>query len=132
MDIKKYTPGDWAYEMATRGAGIPLPESIREVQVASVGRAYVTVADGWKTRYGNNAGREEDMFLEEKSDFGSKKLLFLTRKDALDYVEMYRLKVKLRRFASSPLLDDLTLLNLQSIMEIIEGAISLTKGDEVS
>lgn len=83
LTIKDFKKGDKVY-ILTRNLGRNTKPSVREKEVTTVGRMYVSIGDGeWKQKFMNY----DSEYLYEKASFGESDLLFKTMKDAEEYIE---------------------------------------------
>ena len=93
--IRKVQNHKTAYLLRITGY-VPEYKNISEVNIASVGRKYVTVA--------NNAKfaelEHEENYLKEQTNCGWSRYLFAEKQDALDYVEKKQLAAWLTNFVN--------------------------------
>lgn len=93
--LEKFKNHKTAYLLRITGY-VPEYKNISEVNIASVGRKYVTVA--------NNAKfaelEHEENYLKEQTNCGWSRYLFAEKQDALDYVEKKQLAAWLTNFVN--------------------------------
>ena len=117
ITIKDFKTGDTVYVLL-RNKGRNTSPLITEHIVKSSGRKYITLD--------NNDKYEEfkDDFLLQVINYGEKRLLFRTKKDAAEYLERYDLISWFRNQATTNV-DNFSLDQLKKIKEIIENTNSL-------
>lgn len=102
-------------------AYMPEYENISEVDIVSVGRKYVTIANGVKFA---ESEHEKD-YLVEQVNYGWSSYLFVTKQDALDYVEKKQLVTWFAKFTRH--FNDVSLDGLRQIKSIIEDDLKIKK-----
>lgn len=106
-------------------AYMPEYENISEVDIVSVGRKYVTIANDVKFA---ESERERD-YLVEQVNCGWSSYLFTTKQDALNYVEKRQLVTWLAKFTRH--FNDVSLDGLRRIKSIIENDLKTKKKETV-
>lgn len=123
--IEKFKNQKTAYLLKAIGY-VPEYKDICEVDIVSVGRKYVTIAN-----IANNAKfaepEHEENYLEEWANCGWPRLLFATKQDALNYVEKRQLVAWFMK--SKGLLNDVSLESLKRVKNIIENDLKTEKKD---
>lgn len=119
MEIGAFKPGQTAYVMGDdrreRG-GTP----VKEVEIAKVGRKYVTIGGRWGERFRETVGKNKPYLIEE-AEYGSPRLLFPTEDAVRDYMEREKLKEWVRIAAGWEKIDRYTLEQLRAVKKILEG-----------
>lgn len=118
--LDKFKNHKTAY-LLTRNGLIPEYENISEVDIASVGRKYVTIINGVKFA----ESEHERNYLVEQVNCGWPSYLFAVKRDALDYVEKRRIVAWLGK--SENLLNDMSLESLRRVKSIIENDLKTEK-----
>jgi len=92
MEIKDFKKGDTVYVLSqNRGKSV-----ISESTVKKVGSKYVTIDNSWETRYQKETFSDNDNFLYEVTEYGERSYLFVSKKEAEEYVEAEQLELFLR------------------------------------
>lgn len=118
MTIKDFKVGQTAYiledgQRATFGAAA-------EVEVAKVGRRYVTVREcGQETRFFEPAN--STTYLVEDREYGSKRLLFLTTEAVAEHKELIDLQGWVQEATNWLKVKRYTLAQLREVKKILEG-----------
>lgn len=118
MTIKDFKVGQTAYilEDGYRGAF----GTATEVEVAKVGRRYVTVRDmGRETRFFESVN--STTHLVEDRNYGSKRLLFLTTEAVAEHKELIDLQNWLQEATNWLKVKHYTLAQLREVKKILEG-----------
>lgn len=122
--LDKFKNHKTAYLLKTTGH-VPEYKNISEVDIVSVGRKYVTVA--------NNAKfaelEHEENYLKEQTNCGWSRYLFATKQDALNYVEKRQLVTWFMK--SKSLLNDVSLESLRRVKSIIENDLKAEKKEYI-
>lgn len=119
MTIKDFTVGQTAYVYDDKDRRNNPACGYREVVVAKIGRSYVTLDNGWGSKYGVGYGGGN--YLVEKVDAGSPRYLFRTKQDLDDFVEAKWLRVKIRTALDWGHFQNLPLAKLRAIKAILYG-----------
>lgn len=118
--IEKFKNHKTAYLLKITGY-VPEYKNISEVNIVSVGRKYVTVA--------NNAKfaelEHEENYLKEQTNCGWPRYLFAVKRDALDYVEKRQIVAWFEK--SGNFLNDMSLESLRRVKSIIENDLKTEK-----
>lgn len=117
MNIKDFTVGQTAFVYSVGRRNNP-EKGYREVTVKKVGRAYVTLDNGWESKYGVGYGCGS--YLVEKVDAGTPSYLFRTKRDLDDYLEAERLRSELQQAMNWANVKKLPLSTLRAIKKILE------------
>lgn len=104
---------------------VPEYKDISEVDVVSVGRKYVTIANDVKFV---ETERKEN-YLKERVNCGWSRYLFVTKQDALDYVEKRQIVAWLAK--SKNLFGDMSIESLRRVKSIIENDLKTEKKEEI-
>lgn len=118
--LEKFKNKKTAY-LLKRDVHIPEYEDISGVDIVSVGRKYVTIANDVKF----TEPEYEENCLIEQSNCGWSRYLFATKQDALDYVEKRQIVAWLGK--SENLLNDMSLESLRRVKSIIENDLKTEK-----
>lgn len=121
--LEKFKNKKTAY-LLKRDAHIPEYEDISGVDIVSVGRKYVTIANDVKFA----EPEYEENCLIEQSNCGWSRYLFATKQDALDYVEKRQIVAWLAK--SKNLFGDMSIESLRRVKSIIEGDLKTEKKEE--
>ena len=127
--LEKFKNKKTAY-LLKRDAHIPEYEDISGVDIVSVGRKYVTIANDVKFA----EPEYEENCLIEQSNCGWSRYLFATKQDALDYVEKRQLAAWLTNFVTfenDTSLKSLKCETLRRVKSIIENDLKAEKKDDV-
>lgn len=122
--LEKFKNHKTAYLLKMTGH-VPEYENISEIDIVSVGRKYVTIANDVKFV---EPEHERD-YLVERVNCGWSRCLFATKQDALDYVEKRQIVAWLAK--SKSLLGDVSLESLRRVKSIIEGDLKIEKKEEI-
>lgn len=122
--LDKFKNQKTAYLLKITGH-VPEHENIREVDIVSVGRKYVTIANDVKFA---EPEHERD-YLVERVNCGWSRYLFATKQDALDYVEKRQIVAWLAK--SKNLFSDMSLESLRWVKSIIESDLKTEKKEDV-
>lgn len=118
MTIKDFKVGQTAYILEDRYQGAF--GTATEVEVAKVGRRYVTVRDGWQeTRFYEPANGTTH--LVEDRDYGAKRLLFLTTEAVAEHKELTDLQRWVQEATSWLKVKRYSLAQLREVKKILEG-----------
>lgn len=127
--LEKFKNQKTAYLLKTTGY-VPEYKNISEVNIVSVGRKYVTVA--------NNAKfaelEHEENYLKEQTNCGWSRYLFAEKQDALDYVEKKQLAAWLTNFVNfknDTSLKSLKCETLRRVKSIIENDLKAEKKEDI-
>lgn len=127
--LEKFKNQKTAYLLKITGY-VPEYKNISEVNIVSVGRKYVTVA--------NNAKfaelEHEENYLKEQTNCGWSRYLFAEKQDALDYVEKKQLAAWLINFVTfknDTSLKSLKCETLRRIKSIIENDLKAEKKEDI-
>ena len=127
--LEKFKNQKTAYLLKTTGY-VPEYKNISEVNIVSVGRKYVTVA--------NNAKfaelEHEENYLKEQTNCGWPRYLFAEKQDALDYVEKKQLAAWLTNFVNfknDTSLKSLKCETLRRVKSIIENDLKVEKKEDI-
>lgn len=127
--IEKFKNHKTAYLLKITGY-VPEYKNISEVNIVSVGRKYVTVA--------NNAKfaelEHEENYLKEQTNCGWPRYLFAEKQDALDYVEKKQLAAWLTNFVNfknDTSLKSLKCKTLRRVKSIIENDLKVEKKEDI-
>lgn len=127
--IEKFKNHKTAYLLKITGY-VPEYKNISEVNIVSVGRKYVTVA--------NNAKfaelEHEENYLKEQTNCGWPRYLFAEKQDALDYVEKKQLAAWLTNFVNfknDTSLKSLKCETLRRVKSIIENDLKVEKKEDI-
>lgn len=122
--LEKFKNQKTAYLLKITGY-VPEYKNISEVNIVSVGRKYVTVA--------NNAKfaelEHEENYLKEQTNCGWSRYIFATKQDALNYVEKRQLVTWFMK--SKSLFNDVSLETLRRIKSIIENDLKAEKKEDI-
>lgn len=127
--LEKFKNQKTAYLLKITGY-VPEYKNISEVNIVSVGRKYVTVA--------NNAKfaelEHEENYLKEQTNCGWSRYLFVKKQDALDYVEKKQLAAWLTNFVNfknDTSLKSLKCETLRRVKSIIENDLKAEKKEDI-
>lgn len=127
--IEKFKNHKTAYLLKITGY-VPEYKNISEVNIVSVGRKYVTVA--------NNAKfaelEHEENYLKEQTNCGWPRYLFAEKQDALDYVEKKQLAAWLTNFVNfknDTSLKSFKCETLRRVKSIIENDLKVEKKEDI-
>lgn len=127
--LEKFKNQKTAYLLKITGY-VPEYKNISEVNIVSVGRKYVTVA--------NNAKfaelEHEENYLKEQANCGWSRYLFVEKQDALDYVEKKQLAAWLTNFVNfknDTSLKSLKCETLRRVKSIIENDLKAEKKEDI-
>lgn len=120
--LDKFKNQKTAYLLKITGH-VPEYENIREVDIISVGRKYVTITNDVKFVEPEN----EENYLKERVNYGWSRYLFATKQDALDYVEKRQIVAWLAK--SKNLFGGMSIESLRRVKSIIEGDLK-TEGED--
>lgn len=127
--IEKFKNHKTTYLLKITGY-VPEYKNISEVNIVSVGRKYVTVA--------NNAKfaelEHEENYLKEQTNCGWPRYLFAEKQDALDYVEKKQLAAWLTNFVNfknDTSLKSLKCETLRRVKSIIENDLKVEKKEDI-
>lgn len=118
MTIKDFTVGQTAYVYDDKDRRNNPVCGYREVVVAKIGRAYVTLGDAWGSKYGVGYGGGN--YLVEKVDAGSPRYLFRTKQDLDDFIEAKELMRDLRVVFDWNNIQKLSLDQLRAVKKILD------------
>lgn len=124
--LDKFKNQKTAYLLKITGH-MPEYENISEVDIISVGRKYVTITNDVK--FAESETKREENYLKERVNCGWSRYLFVTKQDALDYVEKRQIVAWLAK--SKSLLGDVSLESLRRVKSIIEGDLKTEKKEDV-
>ena len=119
MTIKDFTVGQTAYVHNDYDRRDNPVCGYRVVTVAKIGRSYVTLNDGWNSKYGVGFGGGN--YLVEKVNVGSPRFLFRTKQDLDDFMEAKELRIKIRSAMDWQNIQKLSVAQLRAIRNIVEG-----------
>lgn len=122
--LEKFKNHKTAY-LLKMDAYMPEYKDISEVDIVSIGRKYVTIANDVKFA---ESERERD-YLVEQVNCGWSSYLFATKQDALDYVEKRQLVTWFAKFTRH--FNDVSLDGLRRIKSIIENDLKTKKKEAV-
>lgn len=119
MEIRDFSKGQTAYIV---GGGVRERKgiSVEKVEVAKVGRKYVTIAGNWGERFREVYGRVQP-YLIEQTEIGTPRLLFPTKEAVNEYREREELKEWVREMAGWDKIGRYTLGQLRAVKMILEG-----------
>ena len=123
--LDKFKNHKTAYLLKITGY-VPEYKNISEVDIVSVDRKYVTVANVVKFA----EPEHEENYLKEQTNCGWSRYLFAERQDALDYIEKRRTIAWLVK--SESLLNDISLESLRRVKNIIENDLKAEKKDDMN
>lgn len=124
--LDKFKNQKTAYLLKFTGTGhVPEYENICEVDIISVGRKYVTIANDVKFA---EPEHERD-YLMERVNCGWSRYLFATKQDALDYVEKRQIVAWLAK--SKNLFSDMSLESLRQVKGIIESDLKIERKEDI-
>lgn len=122
--LDKFKNQKTAYLLKITGY-VPEYENIREVDIISVGRKYVTIANDVKFA----APEHERDYLVEQVNCGWSSYLFATKRDALDYVEKRQLVAWLAK--SKNLFSNMSIESLRRVKSIIESDLKTERKEDI-
>lgn len=114
ITIRDFKKGEPCYVLNMHTGRNREPE-IKERLVKTVGRKYVTIDTSYEKKY----EAVDANYLYEYTNYGERTLLFRTKQDAEDYVEVYRLAIWLASRRSSDF-EQCTLEELRNMKKILE------------
>ena len=123
--LDKFKNQKTAYLLKITGY-VPEYENIREVDIIFVGRKYVTITNDVKFV----EPEHEENYLKERFNCGWSRYLFVTKQDALDYVEKRQIVTWLAKSIS--LLDDMSLESLRRIKSVIENDLKIERKEDMN
>lgn len=127
--IEKFKNHKTAYLLKITGY-VPEYKNISEVNIVSVGRKYVTVAN--KAKFAEL--EHEENYLKEQTNCGWPRYLFAEKQDALDYVEKKQLAAWLTNFVNfknDTSLKSLKCETLRRVKSIIENDLKVEKKEDI-
>lgn len=124
--LEKFKNQKTAYLLKAIGY-VPEYKDICEVDIVSVGRKYVTIANNAK--FAEPEHEHEENYLKEWANCGWLRLLFATKQDALNYVEKRQLVAWFMK--SKGLLNDVSLESLKRVKSIIENDLKTEKKEDI-
>ena len=127
--IDKFKNHKTAYLLKITGY-VPEYKNISEVNIVSVGRKYVTIANDVKFA----EPEHEENYLKEQTNCGWSRYLFATKQDALDYVEKKQLAAWLTNFVNfknNTSLKSLKCETLRRVKNIIENDLKAEKKENI-
>ena len=122
--IEKFKNHKTAYLLEIVGH-VPEYKNISEVNIMSVGRKYVTIANDVKF----TEPEHEENYLKEQANRGWSRYLFVEKQDALDYIEKRQLVAWFMK--SNSLLNDVSLETLKRVKSIIENDLKAEKKEDI-
>jgi hypothetical protein len=120
--LEKFKNQKTAYLLKAIGY-VPEYKDICEVDIVSVGRKYVTIANNAK--FAEPEHEHKENYLEEWVNCGWPRYLFAAKRDALDYVEKRQIVAWFGK--SGNLLNDMSLESLRRVKSIIENDLKTEK-----
>lgn len=114
ITIKDFQKGEPCYVLNMHIGRNKDPE-IKESLVKTVGRKYVTIDTYYEKKY----EATDANYLHECTDYGERTLLFRTKQEAEDYVEVHRLAIWLAGRRSNDF-EQCTLEELRNMKKILE------------
>ena len=122
--IEKFKNHKTAYLLEIIGH-VPEYKNISEVNIMSVGRKYVTIANDVKFA----EPEHEENYLKEQANRGWPRYLFVEKQDALNYIEKRQLVAWFMK--SKDLLNDVSLETLKRVKSIIENDLKAEKKEDI-
>ena len=122
--IEKFKNHKTAYLLEIVGH-VPEYKNISEVNIMSVGRKYVTIANDVKF----TEPEHEENYLKEQANRGWSRYLFVEKQDALDYIEKRQLVAWFMK--SKGFLNDVSLEALRRVKSIIENDLKAEKKEDI-
>lgn len=119
MEIKDFTQGQTAYAVMTR-RGKTTEHFIMRHTVKTVGRKYVhtkPINGGYEERFYKM--REQDEYLTEREDWGSRLMLFPSEQAAQDYIEKMMLLAWFKQAAAYGEIEKYSLEQLRAVRAVL-------------